>query len=1009
MLRGVKRLFISRSLEIVIFLGRKSPGIPAELSMSCPNRSDLLLRISTQPQRISHFSRAFSLLLALTVPQSFLTPADALARQPGTETVSEEPSGLGREPMRILPPSSPYPPHPVLFVKDAEAGKVPDWGGPAVPPAGDAVEASRTASGVRAGLDEAPAPRINREDEAEPSSPGPEGVRTVVVFADGVAEAEKAQILSRLEGSGGRRIRRLNQHLEVIEFAAGGGDPEEAMARLREDPRVRAVERDGLIHAHGAEPNDPFFFKQWALRNEGQGTCAYGIRSCSKPGADISATLAWEVTTGSHDVVVAVIDTGVDLDHPDLEANLLRGPDGKVVGHDFVNGDDDPMDDNGHGTGIASVIGAVGNNKTGIAGVAWNVSIMPVKVLDATGNGYVSGAVAGIDFAIEHGAHIINASFGGMGPSEALLGAIRRAEAKGILVVTSAGQGGINLDESSSVYPAVYSRKVSNLMAVAATDWDDWKYGLSNYGRSTTDLAAPGVEIVVLALRAICWWCDIQASKTMEGTSVAAAFVSGAAALVKSLYPGADAKEIRARLTTSADRNGEIDGYTRSGRLNVWKAIQPDAAPPGRPEELVVTHVSSTGARLRWKASGDDWGQGTVARYQISYSTNRDMTAAETVETDFPPGPPGTVENFDLGGLLPGTQYYLTLRAVDKAGRISDEATAGPFMTRSSPIMDGAEGGSFIPGPSGRMWDIVAQGCKSGRRCYATPADLSGQSAWMEMKQSIRPQGPAMLAFWWRHDPGGAVWQLEVIVAPEGCNCVISHLAGYGGPAAWTLVQLDLSRYIGQSIRIGISALPQVEAGGGPPGRLMVDGITMTFQAPGRVDDVEGEPQFTGLPGWAITTEESSSPKHSWTDSPHSACSNNVHSSLVQKSSFDIPQNIGGHLRLAFRAKVDLERAWDFLRIYASPDDGDNWIYLGMISGTEDWRTYAFELPAGWRKVRTMFRLETSAAVCKDGVYLDDIGIWGEEFVPNGGPVPGQGGAGGAGGSGQRNSALQRK
>lgn len=245
------------------------------------------------------------------------------------------------------------------------------------------------------------------------------------------------------------------------------GSVEDAVAALRSDPAVAYAEPNYLYRAD-ALPNDPRYGQQWGL-------------------ARIKAPAAWNITTGRTSVTVGVVDTGIAIDHLDLAANV-------VPGHDFVDGDNDPHDFNGHGTHVAGTIGARGGNGRGVVGVAWQVGLMPVRVLDGGGGGSNANVTAGLAYACTHGASIVNASLGGTAYSKAMRDAI--AACPKTLFVFAAGNNGLDND-SSPHFPCNYGAapdNLANVICVAATDTSDTLAGFSNYGRSV-DLAAPGVGI----------------------------------------------------------------------------------------------------------------------------------------------------------------------------------------------------------------------------------------------------------------------------------------------------------------------------------------------------------------------------------------------------------------------------------------------------------------------------------------------------------------------------------
>jgi serine protease len=292
----------------------------------------------------------------------------------------------------------------------------------------------------------------------------------------------------------------------------------------------------------------------------------------------IGAPAAWDVSTGSANMVVAVIDTGVNYTHPDLAANMWRNPreiagnglddDGNgyrddIFGWDFANNDSNPMDDNGHGTHVAGTIGAVGNNSVGVVGVNWNVKIMALKFLSASGSGNLSNAVLALNYAVANGAKVSNNSYGGGGFFAAMDTAVANARAAGHIFVAAAGNENNNNDVNPS-YPAGYN--YNNVISVAATDSADRRASFSNYGATSVDIAAPGVSILST-------WLGT-GYNTISGTSMASPHVAGAAALVWSANPSLSYSQVIDRLYSSADVITGLNGLVAgSRRLNVGRAI----------------------------------------------------------------------------------------------------------------------------------------------------------------------------------------------------------------------------------------------------------------------------------------------------------------------------------------------------------------------------------------------------------------------------------------------------
>jgi subtilisin family serine protease len=268
-------------------------------------------------------------------------------------------------------------------------------------------------------------------------------------------------------------------------------------------------------------PNDEFFNRQYALSNTGQQIPVPGSPT-GKASADISATTAWEETKGNENVVIAVIDTGVDLNHIDLK-NKIVSP-----GRDFVNDDFDATDDNGHGTFVAAIAAAETNNNEGIAGVAWACKILPVKTMDEEGDGFYSDVIDGIIWAVDNGAHVINLSLGGGEPDTALEQAVTYAVQNGAVVVAASG----NDSGAGVLYPAKYDQWT---LAVAATDFNDIRPEWSNYGPEV-DVAAPGEYII----SAVPTWFFGPGSIPYGiggGTSYSTPHVAGMAALIISHKP----------------------------------------------------------------------------------------------------------------------------------------------------------------------------------------------------------------------------------------------------------------------------------------------------------------------------------------------------------------------------------------------------------------------------------------------------------------------------------------
>jgi subtilisin family serine protease len=279
---------------------------------------------------------------------------------------------------------------------------------------------------------------------------------------------------------------------------------------------------------------------------------------------------AWSITSGSSDVVVAVIDTGVDYNHPDLAQNMWTDPDGGY-GYNFFNNNPNPMDFNSHGTHVAGTIAALRDNAIGVAGVAPEVRIMAIQFLGANGAGTLSGAINSIYYAINNGANVINASWGGGGNSSLLKEAIAAAGDAGILFVAAAGNNATD-NQVRPTYPASFD--LPNIISVAANNVQDSLAWFSNYGASAVDIAAPGVGILSSVPGGYSYY---------SGTSMAAPHVAGVAALILSNAPELKPWEVKGKILGGADLRVSLLGKVRSGaRLNALGALL--AAPGDLPQ-----------------------------------------------------------------------------------------------------------------------------------------------------------------------------------------------------------------------------------------------------------------------------------------------------------------------------------------------------------------------------------------------------------------------------------------
>ncbi len=403
----------------------------------------------------------------------------------------------------------------------------------------------------------------------------------IVKFISNANQGEVVNLLNEIGATVEDRIPMLN--MEVWKISVENKDSEEmlldSISVLSNDPNVVYAEPNYIVKTIGV-PDDLLFSSLWGLNNNGQANCMYDGNGDGISGADISAPGAWDrFTTGSSDVIVAVIDTGVDYNHNDLKENIWINDDetpgngsdddgngfaDDIHGYDFAYNDGDPTDGNKHGTHCAGTIGAVGNNGIGVVGVNHTVRIMALKFLNDYGLGSTDNAVKAIIYAVENGAHILSNSWGGGGFSNALKEAIIYANNHDVLFVAAAGNSNRDTDKQPN-YPSCYD--VANIMSIAATDCQDFKAWFSCWGQNSVDIGAPGVKILSTV--------PGNQYDAFNGTSMATPHVSGAAALLKAYKPDLKALEIKDLIMNNVDPADDLVGKTvAGGRLNVEQALE---------------------------------------------------------------------------------------------------------------------------------------------------------------------------------------------------------------------------------------------------------------------------------------------------------------------------------------------------------------------------------------------------------------------------------------------------
>ncbi len=598
---------------------------------------------------------------------------------------------------------------------------------------------------------------------------------------------------------------------------------EEAMKEYQKNPRVKYVEFNEILHIMNT-PNDPGLSSLWAMNNTGQ--------TGGTPGIDIGALRAWDLTTGSSNVVVAVIDTGVDYNHPDLAANIWTNP-GEIAGNgidddgngfvddvhgiDTYNNDADPMDDHNHGTHVSGTICAEGNNGIGVVGVNWYCKIMAVKFLGAGGSGTTDGAIKAIRYAKLMGAKIMSNSWGGGGYSQALADEINDAIVNyGVIFVAAAGNSGSNNDVTPA-YPANYP----GVIAVAAIDHNGNLAPWSSYGVNKVRLAASGVNIYSTVRNG--------GYATYSGTSMATPHVAGAVALIWSLYSAATREQVEARLLGGIMPLASLAGKVKTGGIvYLPNSLETDIIAPSAITDLGTSDVTSESIRVKWTAPGDDGVIGSASSYDLRYSlapiTEANWANAVQATEEPAPQPVGSEEAFVVTGLEPGTTYYFAIKSRDNVGNPSEisnvvsATTIVQFIVFSDDMENGINGwthsgisDSWILGTP--IWVVPHSGTNAWSSGYSNGMNARLVSRSFSLGNIINSR----LSVWHNYNTEDR-WDgsIDIISINNGPWTQITPIDGYpgvlysynplgavpaftGNSGGWKKIVYDLSAYDGET------------------------------------------------------------------------------------------------------------------------------------------------------------------------------------------------------------------
>lgn len=761
---------------------------------------------------------------------------------------------------------------------------------------------------------------------------------------------------------------------------SAGMSVEDAIRVLERDPAIRFAEADMRITPDQNLPNDPRFGDMWGLHNTGQSGGTFDV--------DIDAPEAWDTVGTLPDTIVGLMDDGVQLNHPDLAGNLFVNPgeipgngiddDGNgfvddVMGWDFSSGDNNPSPAGGdsHGTHTAGTIAAVTNNGVGVAGVARNVRLLPIRIYGGT-NPWMSALVQGIDYARNMGAKVVSVSYNIDGYTQALSEAIGRADAGDMVYVNSAGNNAQNADGLRGALRNVHQ----NVVFVAATDRNDNMASFSNFGM-TVDIAAPGVDVLSTVTGS--------GYDFYSGTSMACPHMAGAVAVIRSRYPHLSDRQSLDRLIGTADMTSQTQGRIAGGRLNLNNALDDDTTPPSDPTNLRLLAKATASLKIGFNGSGDDGTAGQASNYDIRFSASPihigNWEQATRHYVAIPPVNHGVPIEVELP-VPPRTSLYVAVRALDNLGNPSGIISAGPFF--GAPVVfDNAELRSWftpITGPWQRTTERASSGIRSWSDSpggsYANNLNIELRSGLVRFYNSGLVTPPASnyaLAFRVNYDLESNYDYLYYDFSPNGTNWTnLGRVTGSSG--GWKTVSAALPGSTTQGyIRFRMTSDSSVVRDG-----VYIDDVMFQPLQVIHEDSMTNPGNWTAQSPWALTSANFYSSPSSWTDSPAGQYANNMSINLTQVGTMDV--SAYGNVQVTFRAYISTESGYDFLRVLTSLNGG-SYQEKGRWSGSlASWNLYSVPVGgAGALSVR--FNFSSDGSVLGDGVYVDDLRIVGEPYI----------------------------
>lgn len=826
----------------------------------------------------------------------------------------------------------------------------------------------------------------------------------------------------------------VNRTLKIS--VPAGTSLDEAMARLREDPSVEAVQPNYLHHIF-APADAEYFSLQWALANSGDNTPFDGIPGIQGPdprvaGADINALEAYDAISDAGltpaPVLAAVIDTGIDYLHPDLAPIIWTNP-GEIAGndiddddngyvddvhgYDFDGGHPDPMDGHGHGTHCSGVIGALQATAEGMCGIASNVQLMALKGLSDGGSGSSFGLSQALLYAADNGALVSNNSWGGGGFDPMIFDAVQTARDAGHLVVAAAGNAAMNTD-FNKFGPAGF--ELDNVVSVLATTaWKD-RASFSNYGAHGADLGAPGHEILSTVpgldpgfgypVPGPGWPAEqYQISfdpgygfaVPWSGTSMAAPQVTGASVVVlgladeliadwTTLSPVEQMQAVRARLLARTEPWPSLHGLTvTGGHLDLAALVSQDATPPDALGELALERRGTSWVTLSATATGDDGttGQATAYDVRVARGESIDVEHAARLPFVWAPAPAGDPDRMHIDGLFPGQTYTIAIAVLDEAGNASGYSEPITFTTSQGIRLfgDDVERGSNGWSASGG-WAISNEGAASGSRAWN---DSPGANYGNGVNATLRSRHIGGIA----NRPLVLRWMQRLDVDNQDVGFVtVQPFAGItaGEPRQVAIESNRSSGFEERVVRLGVlpgdslelSFTLSTDEADAADGWLIDDVEVVAESIPGETlldEDFADDGAWDLAPPWSVADGRLVT---SGTSLP-----NNLRASATLADPFDLSAMRGAIARIDVVSGA-LEPGDDVLHWEYSLD-GVSWRSLATFTGTLPAATHAADLgPAlGRSGVLLRVRLDTGVYGNSGPVSLDNLRVVGVRATDN--------------------------